>query len=394
MKLEYTWRWYGPQDEITLHEIKQCGATGIVNALHEIPYGDVWTVEEINARKKLIEDAGLKWSVVESVPVHEDIKKKSGNYLQYIQNYKTTLSNLAECGVYTVCYNFMPVLDWIRTDLNHQLENGTYALRFDATTFAAFDLFILKREAATQDYDADETRKAKVFYESLTESEINALIGTLIEGIPGGKSGLTIEKMRSILNEYQHIDASQLKEHLKYFLEQVIPVAEEAGVFLAIHPDDPPYSVLGLPRIMSSQDDVDWLLNAVTSRNNGITLCTGSYAVRKENDLVTMARNYADRIHFLHFRSVQREEDGSFYEAEHLKGNSDIVRIMNEILTSTKLSSEQSIPLRPDHGHKMLDDITKNHYPGYSCLGRLKGLSELKGLEQGLRFSLNNELKN
>lgn len=388
MKLEYTWRWYGPNDEITLDEIKQCGASGVVNALHEIPYGEVWPVQEIRKRKKLIEDAGLKWSVVESVPVHEDIKKKNGNYKLYIENYKETLRNLASCGIYTICYNFMPVLDWIRTDLNYKLENNTYALRFDATTFAAFDLFILERTEAVNDYDADQTKKAKAFYNSLSDADIKALIETLIEGIPGGKSGLTIEKMKVILDEYKDINAEKLFEHLVFFIEQVIPTAEEVGSLLCIHPDDPPYSVLGLPRIVSTQDDVERLLSSVNSKNNGITLCTGSYAVRKENDLVQMASKYADRIHFLHFRSVQREPDGSFYEAEHLKGNSGIVKVMNAILTSDKLAASHAIPVRPDHGHKMLDDIPKNHYPGYSLIGRLQGLSELKGLEQGLRFNL------
>lgn len=390
MKFEYTWRWYGPIDEITLSDIKQCGVTGIVHALHEIAYGEVWTVEEIKARKKIIEDADLKWSVVESVPVHEDIKKRSGKYKEYLLNYKQTLRNLAKCGIYTVCYNFMPILDWTRTDLNYKLENGSYALRFDATKFAAFELFILKREAARREYSDTQIKNAEIFYNTLTQQEIEELTNTLIAGIPGGKSGLTIEGIREILEEYKNIDTTTLQENLDYFLKEVIPIAEEVGVRMCIHPDDPPYSVLGLPRIVSTLDDINRVLNAVNSKNNGITLCTGSYAVRAENDLVEIARTYADRIHFLHFRSIKREPDGSFYEAEHLKGDSEIVKVMHQIMTSNKLNKDVLIPLRPDHGHKMLNDIEKNHYPGYSCIGRLKGLSELKGIEQGLRFNIDN----
>ncbi len=387
MRFEYTWRWYGPQDEIELSDISQCGATGIVNALHEIPYGEVWSLDAIKKRKNMIEDAGLKWSVVESVPVHEDIKKRTGDYKQYIQNYKQTLINLAEYGVYTVCYNFMPVLDWTRTDLNYRLENGTYALRFDATKFAAFELFILKRDGAQKDYTEVQIQKAETYFITLTNQDINELTDNLIAGIPGGKSGLTLEGVREILEEYKDIDAIKLYENLEYFLNEIIPVAEEKGILMCIHPDDPPYSVLGLPRIVSTNEDVDRLMNSIPSRNNGLTLCTGSYAVKPENDLVEMVDKYADRIHFLHFRSIQREPDGSFFEAEHLKGNSDIAKVMNAIIKSDKLSSNYRVPMRPDHGHKMLDDIHKNHYPGYSCFGRLKGLGELKGLEQGLRFN-------
>tara|TARA_R110000868_G_scaffold304437_16_gene565241 strand:- start:10737 stop:11915 length:1179 start_codon:yes stop_codon:yes gene_type:complete len=388
MILEYTWRWYGPNDTITLNEIRQCGATGIVNALHESPYGEVWSVEAILERKKIIEDAGLSWSVVESVPVHEDIKKKSGSYLTYIENYKNTIRNLADCGIYTVCYNFMPVLDWIRTNLDFKLENDTYALRFDATTFAAFDLFILERIGANNDYSQIEIDRAKSLFNSFSDQDIKELTDTLIAGIPGGKTGYTVETVRDILHEYKDISTELLQSHLTYFLEQILPVAEESGVLMCIHPDDPPYPFLGLPRIMSTNEDVDRLMRDVPSKNNGITLCTGSYGVRPENDLVAMATKYADRIHFLHFRSVQREPDGSFYEAEHLKGDSGIVKIMHAILSSDTLASDHAIPVRPDHGHKMLDDISKNHYPGYSCFGRLKGLSELKGMEQGLRFNL------
>ncbi len=388
MKFEYTMRWYGPKDDISLSELKQCGATGIVSALHEIPYGEVWPIEEIMKRKKTIEDAGMRWSVVESVPVHEDIKKKSGNYLEYIENYKQTLRNLSECDIYTVCYNFMPVLDWIRTDLNYKLDNGTYALRFDATQFIAFDLFILEREGAEKQYEPDTIARAKSYYDLLSKKQIKDLISNIIEGIPGGKSGLTLQRVREIIDEYKEYDHEKIHEHLKFFLEQVIPVAEDVGVLMCIHPDDPPYSVFGLPRIVGTNADVDRLLSAVPSKYNGITLCTGSYAVRPENDLIEIVNKHADRIHFLHFRSVQRESDQSFYEANHLKGDSNIVAVMNTVMTSDKLHQDLHIPVRPDHGHKMLYDIPMFHYPGYSLIGRLQGLSELKGLEQGLRFNL------
>lgn len=388
MKFEYTWRWYGPDDPITLKDIKQTDATGIVNALHHIPVGEIWSLEEIRNRKKEIEAAGLSWSVVESVPVHEDIKKRSGKFQEYIENYKQTLRNLASCGVMTVCYNFMPILDWTRTDLDYALKTGAYALRFDATAFAAFELFILKRQGAEEEYSTEQTAKAEAYFKGLNEDEIQKLTKNIIAGLPGGHEGYTPEEFQVILDEYAGISEDDLKTNLKYFLKEVIPVAMETGILMCIHPDDPPYPILGLPRVVSTENDIERLLSDVDSPSNGITLCTGSYGVRKDNDMVRMATRFADKIHFLHFRSVQVEEDGSFYEAGHLEGNSYIAKVMNAVINSEKLSKDHIIPMRPDHGHKMLDDITKKTNPGYSCIGRMKGLGELRGLEQGLRFNL------
>ena len=388
MKFEYTWRWYGPNDPITLKDIKQTDATGIVNALHHVPVGDLWSVEEIQLRKAEIEAAGLTWSVVESVPVHEDIKKRDGNYLEYIENYKQTLKNLGACGVKTVCYNFMPILDWTRTDLDFALETGAYALRFDATAFAAFELFILKRKGASAEYNTAQTAKAEAYFNGLSEDQKQLLAQNIIAGLPGGHVGYTPEHFQEILDQYAGISTENLEANLKYFLQEVVPVAEESGVFLCIHPDDPPYPILGLPRVVSTEKDIERILSDVDSPYNGITLCTGSYGVRKDNDMVSMASRFADRIHFLHFRSVAVEDDGSFFEAGHLEGNSYIAKVMNAIITSEKLDSNHKIPMRPDHGHKMLDDIAKKTNPGYSCIGRMKGLAELRGLEQGLRFRI------
>lgn len=389
MKFEYTWRWYGPDDPVTLKDIRQTDATGIVSALHHIPVGQVWSEEEILKRKTEIESSGLTWSVVESVPVHEDIKKRSGSYQEYIRNYRKTLTNLASCGIKTVCYNFMPILDWTRTDLNFPLSSGAYALRFDATAFAAFELFILKREGARSVYNAEQTAKAESYFNSLNEEAIKKLTDTIIAGLPGGNEGYSLQEFQSMLDEYSAITEEDLQANLSYFLKEVIPVAEELGVLMCIHPDDPPYPILGLPRVVSTEKDIERLLNDIESPSNGITLCTGSYGVRKDNDMKSMATRFTDKIHFLHFRSVQVEDDGSFFEAGHLEGNSNIAKVMNAMITSDKLTDDHVIPMRPDHGHKMLDDISKKTNPGYSCIGRMKGLGELRGLEQGLRFNLN-----
>lgn len=388
MKFEYTWRWYGPDDPISLQDIRQTEATGIVTALHHIPAGQVWPVDEIQKRKREIEAAGLRWIVVESVPVHEDIKKRTGKYLTYIENYQQTIRNLALCDVKTICYNFMPVLDWTRTNLDYPIGNGAYALRFESTAFAAFDLFILRRHKAKENYDNAEIEQAERYYKSLNKKSRDKLTDTIIAGLPGGHEGYSIEEFKKILNEYKNIKAEALQANLKHFLEEIIPVAEEHSVLMCIHPDDPPFQILGLPRVVSTEDDVTRILSDVDSPNNGITLCTGSFGARVDNDLPGMASKFADRIHFLHLRSVQREKDGSFYEAGHLEGDSKIAEVMHTIIYSEKLRGEQSIPVRPDHGHKMLDDIDKRTNPGYSCIGRLKGLSELRGLEQGLRFKL------
>ena len=387
MKFEYTWRWYGPNDPVTLADIKQTDATGIVNALHHVSVGDVWTVEEIRDRKTEIEAAGLTWSVVESVPVHENIKKRSGKYVDYIENYKQTLINLASCDVKCVCYNFMPILDWTRTDLDFSVGNGAYALRFDATSFAAFELFILKRKGAESEYSQDQKEKAKTYFDGLDEAQRTLLTKNIIAGLPGGHEGYTPEEFQVILDEYADVSEEALQANLGYFLQQVIPTAEEHGVMMCIHPDDPPYPILGLPRVVSTEKDIERLLSDIDSPSNGITFCTGSYGVRLDNDMVRMVERFADKIHFLHFRSVQVEDDGSFFEAGHLEGSSYIAKVMNALINSDKLAEGHNIPMRPDHGHKMLDDITKKTNPGYSCIGRMKGLSELRGLEQGLRFS-------
>lgn len=387
MKFEYTWRWYGPDDPVTLADIRQTEATGIVTALHHIPVGEEWSVDEIQTRKKEIEATGLRWSVVESVPVHEDIKKRTGDYKKYIENYKQTIRNLALCDINVLCYNFMPILDWTRTNLNYPVKNGSYALRFEAKAFAAFDLFILRRSGAENDYSETEIKQAKIYFDTMNRTARDKLVDTIIAGLPGGHVGYSIEDFKKILNEYRNISASDLEEHLALFLKEVVPVAEQQKVKLCIHPDDPPYPILGLPRVVSNSSDIERLLNDVPSPYNGITFCTGSYGVRADNDLPKMAAKFADRIHFLHLRSVQREPDGSFYEANHLEGDSQIAAVMKAVIESDKLDDLHSIPVRPDHGHKMLDDITKETNPGYSCIGRMKGLSELRGLEQGLRFN-------
>lgn len=386
MKFEYTWRWYGPNDPVTLSDIKQTGATGIVHALHHKPVGDTWETKEILERKELIESYGLSWSVVESVPVHEDIKKRSGDFEKYLENYATTLKNLGEAGIYTVCYNFMPILDWTRTDLDYPVGNGAFALRYDQTAFAAFELFILKREGAEAEYSTADINRAHKYFVDLSDEERLQLKNNIIAGLPGGNDSYSLEAFQQMLDSYQHISPDALKENLKLFLEAVVPAAETAKVNLCIHPDDPPFPILGLPRVVSTETDIERILTEVDSPNNGVTFCTGSFGARKDNDLVRMAKRFADRVHFLHFRSVQLEENGSFFEADHLQGNGNLVAVMNAFISSDKLPDSLVLPIRPDHGHKMLDDINKKTNPGYSCIGRMKGLSELQGIEQGLRF--------
>lgn len=392
MNFEQTWRWFGSYDTIPLADIKQTGATGIVTALHHIPHGEVWPVEEIKKRKKLIEDTGLRWSVVESIPVHEDIKKQTGNYETYIENYKQSIRNLAECGIDTVCYNFMPLTDWTRTTIDQQLDDGSTALRFDATAFAAFELFILQRKGAEQTYSSDQQKKAKTYYESLSAEEIEALTDTILLGLPGDEE-MTLEKFRALLDEYEGIDDQQLRSHLYYFLQEVIPVAEENGVRMAIHPDDPPFSLFGLPRIVSTEKDARQLLEAMESPCNGLTFCTGSYGAHPKNNLPGMVERLGHRINFVHLRSVKRDKDGSFQEARHLEGDADMYRVMLALIKEQQKRKsagreDLSMPMRPDHGHRLLDDLKRESYPGYSGLGRLRGLAELRGLEVGLRKSL------
>ena len=387
--MKESFRWYGPKDPVPLSAVRQAGATTIVSALHDVPNGEVWSIDAIKSHQKLIANAGFKWGVVESVPIHEEIKQRTGNFEVYIENYKATLENLAHCEILTVCYNFMPVLDWTRTHLYKPLEDGSTALSYEIDALRAFDLFVVKRAKADQDYTEQEIQDAKAYFEALTPLQIESLTKSIIAGLPGAEEGYTMQQFNEQIEAYANLNEETLRSHLIQFLDALMPTAEAVGVNMCIHPDDPPHSLFGIPRVVSTASDIEALFSAVPSLNNGLTFCTGSFGVRPDNDLLEMFTQHAERIHFLHFRSTKRDDKGNFYEANHLEGDVDMFAMVKAALLEERRRKETGrsdweIPMRPDHGHQMLDDLEKHTNPGYSAIGRLKGLAELRGLAMGI----------
>ena len=379
----HTMRWFGPQDKISLRDIRQCDVKGIVTALHHIPVGDIWTVDEIKRRQQEIRDEGMEWTVVESLPVSEDIKRQKGDFKIHIDNYKTSLKNLATCGIYVVTYNFMPILDWIRTNHAYVNADGTRALLYDHKAFIYFDVFLLKRPGSTESYSEEEIEVALQYGQNLTDSEKEQLFRNVLLGLPGSTENFTAKEILALLDNYKDIDDSSLRDHLIYFLKEVVPVAEDLGIKLAIHPDDPPFSVMGLPRVVSQTSDLQQIFDAVPSVANGLCFCTGSLGAHPDNDLMKIIKLFGKRIHFLHLRNVKRENKDVFRESAHLDGDVQMKSVMTEIL---KLMEKRkvSLPMRPDHGFLFSIEGQKEQYPGYSLIGRMKGLAELRGLEMGI----------